>query len=623
MANWTTEDRDQTGSVLLGRHTELATMDALAASAREGRAATVVVRGGAGIGKTSLLDAWADRQRRGGLRVLRASCAPATVSDAARAFSTVRTLLDPEVAADARRVLRGSPAEEPSFALVHDAYLLLVEVAAKGPLAVVVDDVHWSDLPSLRWLSYLSRRLEGLPVVLALSERSGEQHPTSGLLAEVVAQPDCHLVALGPLGGSDVTRMVRDTLGADADQRFCGACLEETGGNPLLLAELLGALADDAVPPSVESLSRIGELQGRLLARKVLDRLARQPDRTASLAHALAILGEQALPRAVAALSGLSAMEVASHAKQLQHIGVLRDISPIRFRHPLIRTAIATSQPPAGLPVADPATTAHILYQEGAAVRQVASALLRTDPGRSGPWTVDVLCAAARVARGEHASDSAVRYLRRALREPLAPHERAPVLVELGIEELGCAPVDAARDLREALTLTVAARERARIAGLLAVALCRARQGSLAVAALSQAAAELADQDDGAAVAGEEEDGGGGWRRDVCLTTDAHLILAALEEMTTIDEATERIEELPIGTVRGESLGERAVLAALVLHAMTGRESAARTGELADLALRGGMPLDITTGLQFSPAAFGLVLSDRLPEATTWFEGDG
>ena len=71
---------------------------------------------------------------------------------------------------------------ESSFAMLHGLYWLTANFASLRPTLLVVDDLHWSDEPSLRWLHYLSRRLEGLPVLLLLGTRPPEQAnlPRSG-----------------------------------------------------------------------------------------------------------------------------------------------------------------------------------------------------------------------------------------------------------------------------------------------------------------------------------------------------------------------------------------------------------------------------------------------------------
>ena len=57
---------------------------------------------------------------------------------------------------------------------MHGLYWLVANLAAEAPLALLVDDAHWADTPSLRFLAYLARRLDGLAAMLIASVRTGE-----------------------------------------------------------------------------------------------------------------------------------------------------------------------------------------------------------------------------------------------------------------------------------------------------------------------------------------------------------------------------------------------------------------------------------------------------------------
>src|SRR5262249_47015800 len=141
-----------------------------AAAERSGRA--LGIEGPPGIGKSSLLGA--ARTAAGDFRVLSARGGEL---EQEVPFGIVRQLLEPVLAAvqeDERRALVAGAAalaqptlvtpvadagEEPSFAALHGLYWLAVNLAEEQPLLVTVDDLHWADLASLRWLVYLARRL--------------------------------------------------------------------------------------------------------------------------------------------------------------------------------------------------------------------------------------------------------------------------------------------------------------------------------------------------------------------------------------------------------------------------------------------------------------------------------
>ncbi|MFF3248929.1 AAA family ATPase [Streptomyces sp. NPDC002870] len=612
---------------LLGRDAELTVLRSLAADARDGRAGVAVVQGGAGIGKTSLVDAWVRIERRNGMRVLRATCGQ-TRTDFA--FSLVRHLLAPVLAdADAkeRAELLAGPAElaartlgaddgspeagpvrsDASFALLHGLYWFLIHLAARGPLVIVVDDAHWCDAPSLRWISYITRRIEGLPVLLVLTERTGEDHPTGAQLTEIATQPDCRVIPLSPLTGPEVAVFVRAATDGDADDPFCRACEQASEGNPLLLVELLRTLVDNGVPPYAEHIEAVEEFRGHVLARTVLHRVGRQSRETVELARALAILGDDTPTRVAAALSGLGASEVASHELVLRRIGVLHDDSPTRFRHPLIRTAIIEGTMTPDDLAAGSVRAARILHQEGASSEQVAAHLMHCEPG-AGSWPAEVLKDAARVARHRGAPDAAVRYLQRALDEPLSEYERAAVLVELGTDELMLVPQSAVGRLRESLLIIEDPAARGRVSAMLAAALQMTQRGPEAVTVLQQAVAGLGDPPEN------------GPQRELLLHLKAQLIQVAYEDQSTIELVGPLIESVSPATLRGDTPGERAVLAASLIHAMAGHQSAAHANELADRALRGGINLSGPTEMLFALSTLGLITTDRLQEAVGWYD---
>ncbi|MET7718600.1 AAA family ATPase [Streptomyces sp. NPDC005407] len=631
MADPTQPSPDSDGSGadgLVGRDAELAVLRTLAAGARDGRAGVAVVQGGAGIGKTSLVDAWVGIERRNGMRVLRSTCGQ-TRTDFA--FSLVRQLLAP-VLTDAdekeRAELLAGPAElaartlgtddglreegpvrsDASFALLHGLYWFLIHLAARGPLVIVVDDAHWCDAPSLRWISYITRRIEGLPVLLVLTERTGEDHPTGTQLTEIATQPDCRLIPLSPLTGPDVAVIVRAATDGDADDAFCRACEQASEGNPLLLVELLRTLVDNRVPPYAEHIGAVEEFRGHVLARTVLHRVGRQIDDTVELARALAILGDDTPTRVAAALSGLGASEVARHELVLRRIGVLHDDAPTRFRHPLIRTAIIEGTMTPDDLAAGSVRAARILHQEGASSEQVAAHLMHCEPGPGGSWPADVLRDAARVARHRGAPDAAVRYLQRALNEPLSEYERAAVLVELGTDELMLVPHTAVGRLRESLLIIEDPAVRGRVSAMLAAALQMTQRGPEAVTVLQQAVAGLEDPAENCP------------QRELLLHLKAQLIQVAYEDQTTIELVGPLIESVSPASLRGDTPGERAVLAASLIHAMAGHESAAHANELADRALRGGINLSGPTEMLFALSTLGLITTDRLQEAVTWYD---
>ena len=116
-----------------------------------------------------------------------------------------------------------APVPHGSFTVLHGLYWVTVNLASEGPLLICVDDVQWADSASLRYLAYLVRRLEGLPVLLVLARRTGEQQPDDALLAEIALDPAVTVLRPAPLSADAAGRLVRERLG-DSAESFVGAC---------------------------------------------------------------------------------------------------------------------------------------------------------------------------------------------------------------------------------------------------------------------------------------------------------------------------------------------------------------------------------------------------------------
>ena len=216
------------------------------------------------------------------------SCSPARGGELERdfPFGVVRqlfegVLVDPELrdlayagaAAPARAVLGSldEPGEagDASFAALHGLYWLTLNLAGVRPVVLAIDDLQWADRPTLRFVAYLVRRLEGLPILVATTLRTGGGDSDQALLGEIAHDPSTYAVRPSPLTIEAVRALIAERLGAEPDRDFCTACHRATGGNPLLLRELLTALAADGVQPDA---SRADVVREHRPARRVADR---------------------------------------------------------------------------------------------------------------------------------------------------------------------------------------------------------------------------------------------------------------------------------------------------------------------------------------------------------------
>ena len=295
-------------SVLLEREAQVAALQALADQARSGGGRFVVIEGGAGIGKTRLL---AEARLIAGSAGMRVLAARGGELEGEFAYGIVRQLFEPLllcVAPELRAELLSGPAAlieplfgasqpagshdasaEGSFATVHGLYWLAANVAFQQPTLLAIDDLHWADTPSLRWLLYLTRRVEGAPLLVAAGTRSpeGEGHDPT-LVAELIADTEAVAIRPEPLGLASIAVLARRLHGLEADDAFCAALETATGGNPLLVGAVLDAVAREGISPTAEQAARLLEIGAQGVSRVVGLRLARlQPEALALLRAAL------------------------------------------------------------------------------------------------------------------------------------------------------------------------------------------------------------------------------------------------------------------------------------------------------------------------------------------------
>jgi DNA-binding CsgD family transcriptional regulator len=466
------------------------------------------VQGAAGIGKTTMIRAACTAATGHGMRTLTAR---GLSLEQGFSYGIVRQLLEPARAAAspgdwdalldgaarlARRVFDGAdvlegpqaPEQGVPHATMHGLYWLTANLAAREPLVLAIDDAHWADAPSLRWLSHLAARIDRLPVLLLLATRSGPDQPE--VIGELRNYPACASLDLRPLGGAASAALVREWLGAQVSPELCQAAQAATGGNPFLLDALVKAVREQggAEPDEVPVLS----LGPQPVADAVARRIGQLGAGAAALARALAVLGRPAPLRYVAALAGLDLVEAAPVTDKLRAADVLAAGALLEFEHPIVRTAIYDSMP-LGMRAMAHTSAAALLAADGADTELVGLHLLRGEPA-ADPGTVEKLRAAAVSAVGRGAPDTAASYLRRALAEPPSAGERAGLLLDLGLALASDRDLAAVEALREAVAQASNAGDRAnaalRSAGVLGIWGHHDGASELALAGLSDPGAD-------------------------------------------------------------------------------------------------------------------------------------
>jgi ATP/maltotriose-dependent transcriptional regulator MalT len=596
---------------LIEREAELnAVRDALAA-ARASAGAFVVVEGPAGIGKTALLSAADAAAADGGMARLRAR---ATEFERHHAFGVVRQLIEALVRdmSEARRerLLSGAAAHaapalglvEPDarssgFATLNGLYWLLADLAAERPLALLVDDAHWGDEPSMHFLAFLAPRMAGLPLAVIVAARAGEEGLHASVLDEIRVGAAGVNVRPAALSHAGATSLLATELGAEPQSQFAEACRAVTDGNPFLLRELAAELRRLGVPPADAEAGVVATLAPQAVAQALRVRLSRLSDAARSVAAAVAVLGDRAQLRHVASLTRISLEQAADAADELVRTAIFAaEHDGLSFAHPIVRNSVYEGIGHR-MRAAMHARAARMLATEQAAPERVSPHLLLSDPA-ANPDVVAILRAAARNALAQGAPQIAVRLLVRALAEPPAA-EREDVLYELAVAESRARSPAAVDHLRSAMSTSVDPRRRAQIALVLANELGIAGKSAEPVALLEGAIDELGDSD-----------------RQLALQLEAMLVGVARTSAATHGRMRERLRRLE-AELHTDGPGERLVLANLAFqHAIEGT-SAERVHELAERALTDGRLLAEVgaDGMAFYFAVNALCYCDRYDAA--------
>src|SRR4051794_7977902 len=325
---------------LLGRRSECQTLDRLLEAVRGGESRALVLRGEPGVGKTALLDYTIESASE--LRVVRAF---GVESEMELAFAGLQQLcasmLDrleclPGPQRDALATAFGLRAgETPDRFLVGLAALgLLSEVAGERPLLCVVDDAQWLDRASAQALGLIARRLVAESVALVFAVRVPSEEQELARLPELVVEG---------LRGGDARALLDSVIRGPLDDRVLDRIVAETRGNPLALlelprgltpAELAGGFGLPHAPPLPD---RIEDSFRRRLAPLPA------PTRELMLVAAAEPAGEPVLVWRAADRLGIGVGDATPAAAA----GLLEFGARVRFRHPLVRSAVYRAAAPA------------------------------------------------------------------------------------------------------------------------------------------------------------------------------------------------------------------------------------------------------------------------------------
>ena len=423
-----------------------------------GRPRALYIEGAAGTGKSTLLaEAQADARLRGWTVFTGRS----SILEAGNDLGVLRQLLEalaPLPGTSPAAVLGQVTVDSAPFGVFERVSAHLLDVAARGPVLITVDDLHWCDASSLRLLAYLANRNTDQPVALVLAGSPGELSGHRFMLDELVAS--CERQTLGRLTRPLLRQWVADVLGGPPDDAFVAGCLQATGGNVTLLAELLPALAARSVRPVKESLDQVESVGVAAVSRRVMSWINRAHPKALAVAQAVAVLAEDSYPVLVAQLAGLS-IDASCAIDHLIKQDILSDSSPLCYVHSLTR-AVVNTEMNAGLRTSLRLRASRMVRDRHAEPERAAAHLMAVDMA-GDPDALDTLRAAASFALDDGRPGPALRYLRRALAEPMPDSIRAALLAETGAVEAGLGVAGSGNTLRQALPLAAEPSLRARI----------------------------------------------------------------------------------------------------------------------------------------------------------------
>jgi DNA-binding NarL/FixJ family response regulator len=452
---------------LVGRDAELELLDRLLDEACSGSARFVVVTGEPGIGKTSLLAGLAGRATERDCLVLEGRATELErelpFGLLVDAFDAYLESLDPRayerLAADELGELAsvfpslrslGASSEEPRTAAerfrAHHAVRELIErLAARQPVVLALDDVHWSDGASLELLGHLLRRRPEAAVLLAVAFRTGQAGAAfAGTIEAAARAGELERIALGPLDAEDAGRLVA-LADSDRDRLY-----RDSGGNPFYLLQLARGDAHAATDAAGAYRRGADGVPGAVTAA-IATELAALPAPVRDFAQAAAVAGDPFELDLAVTTAAMPEPDAFSALDELIARDLLRPGDAprrFRFRHPLVRSAIYSSCSP-GIRLTAHERSAAALAARGAPATARAHHVEQS--ARHGDAEAVAVLREAGLAAAERAPSSAARWFEAALRllPASAPDaERAGLLTALAAAQ---AAIGRLEDSRAAL----------------------------------------------------------------------------------------------------------------------------------------------------------------------------
>ncbi|MGW5792454.1 helix-turn-helix transcriptional regulator [Saccharopolyspora sp. NPDC003752] len=333
--------------MILGRDNEIRALHNLIKAVADGNGSAAQLCGEPGIGKSTLLQHAADECRRRGFLVLHGS-PEAMESDIPFAALTGYLGIDrirpvPELADLAELLSAGERqgripgAARWEYVVTESAVELIEKQAARQPVALLLDDMHWADSASLVVVHRIAQLLRQLPVLLVCAHRPVPVGPELGRLLHGLTSDGALTMRLEPLLPGTAAELTERILAEPATEAVL-ELVAGAAGNPFYIEELVSSLtetggwASGAAPPSFTE-----------AVHRKLDFL---PSRSRDVLRMMAVLGGRVPIQELSAVSGHSPLELWNLVHDAVDTGLLVDDGDrIAFRHDLIRQAMMAALP--------------------------------------------------------------------------------------------------------------------------------------------------------------------------------------------------------------------------------------------------------------------------------------
>jgi len=490
---------------LVGRDDQLAALEEVLAGGRGGCGRVVLMAGEPGIGKTRLAEEAARRAAAAGMQVAWGRCHEGDGAPALWPWAQVVRQLAAELGPGQLAAMLGPSAgwlgpllselSGPAgpagprpvadlgaarFQLNQAVAGLLRRLADTRPLLVVVDDLHWADVPSLSLLAFLAAELNDASLVVVGTYRDVEVvagRPLAETLGALAREPVVERIALGGLDRAGVARLIGRAIGGRPAEPLVQAVHDRCGGNPFFITELLRLLQSErrlAAPDAAAAARREVPLGVRDVLRA---RLARLPDQTGTVLMVAAVAGRGFDLDLIEAVTGLDDEPALDAAEAAVLAGLVveddRAAGRYRFAHALVRETIyedisrarrarlhaRVAEALVAVRGAEPEPAAEMAYHCWQAAPVIGA-------GRALPYLLRAGEQAAAQLAYEAADEQFARALELAGQLPASPQateQEIHIAARLGTVRLvmrGFADPDAARALARARSLAVRAGRR-------------------------------------------------------------------------------------------------------------------------------------------------------------------